>query len=600
MTGRARSLLAGLVMLVFLTGFIFILPLEAQAGPVVEGLPILSQEWTSDPEKFSFAILGDRRGGSSEEWPVFDRAIEEINLLDPDFVIMVGDQVEGGIESTDELAEQWKEFFDHTSKLRAPLLLIPGNHDIYSLGSYNWWKENLGKTYYSFLYKGCHFLVLNITEIQGLDRSVEVDGFGKAQVEWALETLSQHADARHTFVFVHVPVWNNNEAEASGQPSSWARIEQALQGRPHTVLAGHIHRTTFERRGDGRYLVVGATKGPVVDRPNTNPQNGGFPHFAWATVDGDDVTYAVIEPGNAWPEDVAPAELMRAMRSILRFEPGMPEGLGTDRGRAYFTSILQNPMPNPVTMTVSFPGLEESGWQRGDTQPLSVTVGPDVTETFTWTLVVPEHVVPVPRIQHIVEHEGEVVARSSQNFPLFPDSSLRYPSEWQVIGPYDGQPMETTMPPNPRESMAWIFERQGPEDGYQGGKKFETNGNQLEWHAQEATAQDGPGFVNVGARFDMPFDDYAYAAVSVHSPEAKRVYARFRVDDYGIIYVNGQMIEPGLMRTRRDARWISLDLNEGWNTVVVKNAAITGGWTFWLGFADPGETLRFAADPSED
>ena len=51
-------------------------------------------------EKFTFAILGDKTTGGVLNWPIFDRAVDELNLLQPEFVIMVGDRIQGTVTDT--------------------------------------------------------------------------------------------------------------------------------------------------------------------------------------------------------------------------------------------------------------------------------------------------------------------------------------------------------------------------------------------------------------------------------------------------------------------------------------------------------------------
>src|SRR6058998_2155311 len=45
------------------------------------------------PGTFRFAIMSDRTGGARPG--VFERAIDQINILQPEFVVTVGDLVEG-------------------------------------------------------------------------------------------------------------------------------------------------------------------------------------------------------------------------------------------------------------------------------------------------------------------------------------------------------------------------------------------------------------------------------------------------------------------------------------------------------------------------
>lgn len=140
---------------------------QQPAAPVLlPGTPHLARPFPA-PDKFTFAVLGDRTGGGIENWPITDRAVAELNLLRPDFVLSTGDLQRGYTDDMAELNHQWREYNAHLSRLAMPYFFVPGNHDIYSRDSYDLWKKNAGRTYYSFDYKGCHFLVLNTHEMRG-------------------------------------------------------------------------------------------------------------------------------------------------------------------------------------------------------------------------------------------------------------------------------------------------------------------------------------------------------------------------------------------------------------------------------------------------
>src|SRR5581483_10904394 len=62
--------------------------------------------WTNlrvnnDPREFRFAIVSDRTGGHRAQ--VFSKAVERLNLLQPEFVISVGDLIEGYTEEKDKM-----------------------------------------------------------------------------------------------------------------------------------------------------------------------------------------------------------------------------------------------------------------------------------------------------------------------------------------------------------------------------------------------------------------------------------------------------------------------------------------------------------------
>src|SRR5580704_10904850 len=59
------------------------------------------------PEKFHFVVVSDRTGGHRPR--IFSQAVEQINLLQPAFVVSVGDLIEGYSKDTAKLASEWKE-----------------------------------------------------------------------------------------------------------------------------------------------------------------------------------------------------------------------------------------------------------------------------------------------------------------------------------------------------------------------------------------------------------------------------------------------------------------------------------------------------------
>ena len=56
--------------------------------------PWTSQAFQNDPAEFQFVVIGDRTGGANVQG-TFELAIDQLNLLQPEFVINVGDVIEG-------------------------------------------------------------------------------------------------------------------------------------------------------------------------------------------------------------------------------------------------------------------------------------------------------------------------------------------------------------------------------------------------------------------------------------------------------------------------------------------------------------------------
>jgi hypothetical protein len=112
----------------------------------------------NEADTFRFAIVSDRTGGHRPQ--VFSQAVERLNLLQPEFVLSVGDLVEGYSKDSGKLAAEWREFQSYVCQLQMPFFYVPGNHDVSNLLGEKVWQEKFGRRYYHFLYKNVLFLIL--------------------------------------------------------------------------------------------------------------------------------------------------------------------------------------------------------------------------------------------------------------------------------------------------------------------------------------------------------------------------------------------------------------------------------------------------------
>src|SRR5262245_11796758 len=102
----------------------------------------------NDPAEFQFAIVSDRTG--SHRANVFAQAVEKLNLMQPEFVLSVGDLIEGGKKKPEQIAAEWKEFDGYVSRLQMPFFYVPGNHDVGNVDTDKAWQEKLGRRHYHF------------------------------------------------------------------------------------------------------------------------------------------------------------------------------------------------------------------------------------------------------------------------------------------------------------------------------------------------------------------------------------------------------------------------------------------------------------------
>ena len=257
-----------------------------------EKKPWTHLEFDNDPYDFQFAIISDRSGGARPG--VFEDAIHKLNWLRPEFVMSVGDLIDGvGRGDSLQLDKQWEEHFERIKPLRMPFFHIPGNHDIKATSEFQvgYWNQLFGTPFYSFRYKDVLFLALFTNE--GFQQ------ISDEQVNYFEQVLAEHADARWTLLFMHHPLW------MYPHESNFGRIEALLEGREYTVFAGHHHRYRHEKRQDSNYYVLATTGGGSRLLGNSF---GQFDHITWVTMSDQGPVITNLRLDGILPHDVSNKE----------------------------------------------------------------------------------------------------------------------------------------------------------------------------------------------------------------------------------------------------------------------------------------------------
>ena len=256
---------------------------------IEEKNPFTHLQVNDRPNSFQFAIVSDRTGGRRPG--VFSKAVEKINLLQPEFVLSVGDLIEGYSEDPGAWALEWSEFETKLTRLQMPFFFCPGNHDIANLPMSKEWYRKFGRTYYEFRYQDCLFVVLNTEDEPKKDREYF---FKPEQRAWLKQTLDNNKDVRWTFVFMHKPVWSITKFKEPTDTSAslgWDEIEASLQGRKHTVFSGHNHVYAKSVRNGMDYYILATTGGAST---LTGLKDGKFDHFVWITMKDSEPVVANI------------------------------------------------------------------------------------------------------------------------------------------------------------------------------------------------------------------------------------------------------------------------------------------------------------------
>ena len=193
-----------------------------------QGQAVTQNRFNDDSSKIQFAIISDLWEGYRQG--IFDDAAEKLELMQPQFVMSVGDLIDGKTYDSIVLENQWNEFNLWVDSLSMPFFYLPGNHDISNPWMESQWKRRYGKTYYYFIHKNVLFLCIN-TQDGGSA------GISSEQISYFKNAIEEHPDVRWTFVFMHRPVWQGQEGGMEG----YEKIEEDLIGNNYTLFSGHMH-----------------------------------------------------------------------------------------------------------------------------------------------------------------------------------------------------------------------------------------------------------------------------------------------------------------------------------------------------------------------
>ena len=245
--------------------------------------PWTNLKFYNDPGNFQFAIVSDRTGGGQRRRGVFENAVEKLNLLKPEFVISVGDLIQGGIEDENKINRQWDGFDKLVNNLDMPFFYVPGNHDISNAVMEKIWHQRLGASYYHFVYRNVLFLCLYTGDDYICGRQ-QPGCISEEQIEYFRKVIKANKNVRWTLVFMHHNFWQKGKTSESLE-----RFEALLSDRPYTVFAGQEHVYSKTIRNGRRYYILSVTGGGGSGerRQLLGLDSCEFDHIVWVTMTND-------------------------------------------------------------------------------------------------------------------------------------------------------------------------------------------------------------------------------------------------------------------------------------------------------------------------
>jgi len=345
------------------------------AAPRREGpAPWTGLEPLRGEQEFRFAIVTDRTGSHRDG--VFEAAMRKLNLVRPEFVVSVGDLIEGYTEDPSVLDAQWDEIQAAVAGLEMPFFYAPGNHDMSNAVMAEAWHARFGPSYYHFVYRDALFLVLN-SELFGMvhdPRSSLPGPWTQAdQMAFVERVLARQANARWTFVFLHQPLWDAREVHPD-----WLRVEALLGQRPYTVFAGHHHRYTERSRNDRTFITLATTGG---GSPLRGTAWGEFDHVAQVAMTREGPVIANLLLDGIEGSDVMTAERRRVVERLARAVTSAPL---VGRGEAFRAGTARFRIENAGGQPLDVRGRPERGRDLDpDPEPIALRVSPRQAATVS-------------------------------------------------------------------------------------------------------------------------------------------------------------------------------------------------------------------------
>ena len=169
----------------------------------------LISELSTKKQKFTFVQICDTQlgfGGYDHDIESFNKAVEQVNAINPDFVVICGDLV-------NEISEKSiADFLKIKEGFNMPCYCVSGNHDVgneptpFLLKTY---REYIGKDYYSFRHKGYRFVIVN-TQLWKSPLEAETE----KQDLWLEATLKSAAKRKsRIFIVGHHPLFLSDPDE---------------------------------------------------------------------------------------------------------------------------------------------------------------------------------------------------------------------------------------------------------------------------------------------------------------------------------------------------------------------------------------------------
>jgi 3',5'-cyclic-AMP phosphodiesterase len=209
----------------------------------------------------------------------FRQAIDTVNSLKPDFVITGGDLIMDALGHKYSRADSLYNLYRKLIKsLKMPVYNTMGNHEIYGLYASDdsvkknpeyaekMFEKRLGNSYYSFIYKGWKFMIIN--SVEDTKRHSYMGWIDSTQIKWIQNELLQTDKQMPIVLSTHMPFLTAFTQKYYGSTlrndsslvvaNSKDVIELFKNHNLKLVLQGHLH-TVEDIYIDGIHFITGGS-----------------------------------------------------------------------------------------------------------------------------------------------------------------------------------------------------------------------------------------------------------------------------------------------------------------------------------------------------
>jgi 3',5'-cyclic AMP phosphodiesterase CpdA len=270
------------------------------------------QETQKEVESFSFAFITDIHiMPEKQAVEGFRKSVDDINAMNPDFVITGGDLIMDALRVSYGRADSlYNIYTSEVLNFEMPVYNTIGNHEIFGIYEqsktspdhpeygYKMYEKRIGERYYSFDHKGWHFIILNSIQYKDQKYYGMID---EKQMEWMKRDLLEVDPQTPIVISTHIPfitvftqyLFGEYAPDYHGLIVENTRdvLDLFMGHNLKLVLQGHLHYLEYIELDGISFITGGAISARWWEGPNHNTEEGYLMLYA----EGDDFTWEYVD-----------------------------------------------------------------------------------------------------------------------------------------------------------------------------------------------------------------------------------------------------------------------------------------------------------------